>query len=87
MRGWVTEGDASQSDAGTRILGPSEAGSFFVHPRNLPINFGGVTKWTAESTPGFITEDNLLLFRSMRGVVFVSKNGKLNYIMPLPWTP
>lgn len=50
-------------------------------------NFGGVTKWTAESNPSFITEDDLPLFRSMRGVVFVSKNGKLNYIMPLPWTP
>jgi len=164
QRRWVLEGDATQSDAGTRILGPSEAGSFFVHPRNSPVvmsfvgivrandfavplragtnyigsgwpldqspnqrlmtlgngftggrssikadrfqvwkgdtvdhaegyethflfNFGGVTKWTAEGNPSFINEDNLMLFRSMRGVVFVSQNGKLNYIMPLPWTP
>jgi uncharacterized repeat protein (TIGR01451 family) len=32
QRRWVVEGDASQADAGKRILGPSEAGAFFVHP-------------------------------------------------------
>jgi uncharacterized repeat protein (TIGR01451 family) len=63
-----------------------------VHPlegfdAHFLYNFGGVTKWTAVGNPSFITEDALPLFRSMRGVVFVSKNGKPDYIIPLPWTP
>lgn len=164
QRRWVLEGDASQADAGNRILGPGEAGAFFVHPRNNPItmsfvgvvrandfaaplkvgtnylgsgwptdqspndrrmtvangftggrssatadkfqlwkgdvvphaegydthflyNFNSVTQWITEGNATFTNENDIKLFRTMRGVVFNSKVGKANYVMPLPWTP
>jgi hypothetical protein len=43
---WVLEGDATLADAGTRVLGPAEAGAFFVHPRNNPVEmiFTGIVR-------------------------------------------
>ncbi|WP_208300297.1 SdrD B-like domain-containing protein [Prosthecobacter fusiformis] len=43
---WVLEGDATQADASTRILGPGEAGAFYVHPRNnsLVMSFVGIVR-------------------------------------------
>ncbi|MBL9143555.1 MAG: carboxypeptidase regulatory-like domain-containing protein [Verrucomicrobiaceae bacterium] len=164
QRRWVLEGDATQADAGNRILAPGEAGAFFVHPRNSPItmafvgivrandfavplkvgsnylgggwpidqspndramtlangftggrssttadnfqlwkgdtvlhaegydthflyNFGGFTHWQSASSPALLSENDLKLFRAMRGVVFTSRAGKANYVMPMPWTP
>lgn len=163
-RRWVLEGDASQTDAGNRILGPAEAGAFFVHPRNEPVvmsfvgivrandfampikvgtnyigsgwpidqspndramtlaygftgarsataadrfqmwkgdsvshaegyethflySFGGVTQWTADGNPSFINENDLKLFKTMRGVVFVAVTAKPNHVVRLPWVP
>ena len=164
QRRWVLEGDPTQADAGERILGPAESGTFFVHPRNLPstmafvgivrandfalllkpgpnfigggwpldqspndrqmsvangftgarsstlsdrfqmwkgdvsttaqgyethflYNASGVTQWITENNAGFLNENDIKLFRSMHGVVFTSKLGKANYVIPRPWTP
>jgi hypothetical protein len=50
-------------------------------------NYGGFTHWQASSSPSLLSENDLKLFRSMRGVVFISRAGKLNYVMPMPWVP
>ena len=164
QRRWVLEGDATQADAGNRILAPGEAGAFFVHPRNSPItmafvgvvrandfamplkvgsnymgggwpidqspndramtvangftggrsstvadnfqfwkgdtvlhaegyethflyNYSGFTHWQSATSPTLLSENDLKLFRAMRGVVFTSRAGKANYVMPMPWAP
>jgi len=172
---WVLEGDATQSDASTRILGPGEGGAFYVHPRNNPLiltivgivrsndyavrllvgnnylgggwpidqspherlmtvangftgarsssradqfliwkgdigihtdgydsgtnhevegydthflyNFNGVEQWITDGNATFANENTLRLFKSTRGVIFNSRQGKNPYLMPLPWTP
>jgi len=50
-------------------------------------NFNSVTQWITEGNATFTNENDIKLFRTMRGVVFNSKVGKANYVMPLPWTP
>lgn len=163
-RRWVLEGDTTQTDVGNRILGPAEAGAFFVHPRNEPLvmsfvgivrandfampikvganyigggwpidqspndrgmtlaygftgarsapaadrfqmwkgdttfhaegydthflySFGGITQWTADGNPSFINENDLKLFKTMRGVVFIGVTAKPNHVVRLPWIP
>jgi large repetitive protein len=161
---WVLDGDLSNADQGNRVLAPCEAGTFFVHPHNLPVtmpfvgqvrandfvcplkqglnylgggwpidqspmdramtlangfigarsstnadrfqlwvgdltplaegyethflyNYQGVTQWTLSGSASFPNEDNLKLFRAMRGVNFISHNNKPGYTLPLPWQP
>jgi hypothetical protein len=50
-------------------------------------NFGGLTQWITDGNATFTNENDLKLFKAMRGLVFTSKLGKPNYVMPLPWTP
>ena len=50
-------------------------------------NFGGLTQWITDGNATFTNENDLKLFKAMRGVVFTSRLGKANYVMPNPWTP
>ena len=48
---------------------------------------GGVSKWVKITDPTATREDDLKLFRAMRGVIITSIAGKANHINAMPWTP
>lgn len=50
-------------------------------------SYGGVSKWVKITDPTATREDDLKLFRAMRGVIFTSIAGKANHINPMPWVP
>jgi hypothetical protein len=37
--------------------------------------------------PSFANQNAVKSFKALKGVVFTSRNGKPNYVMPLPWNP
>ena len=50
-------------------------------------NHNGVTQWISESNASFANQNAVKSFKALKGVVFTSRNGKPNYVMPLPWNP
>ena len=63
-----------------------------VHPlegyeTHFLYSFNGITRWTADGNAAFPNENDVKLLRGMRGVVFTSRAGKENWVMPLPWAP
>ena len=50
-------------------------------------NYNSVTQWISESNASFANQNAVKSFKALKGVVFTSRNGKPNYVMPLPWNP
>ena len=77
----ATRADRVQIWAGDATSGANSYESHYL------LKTATLQQWVKSGDASLANENNLPLFRSMRGVYFNSYLGKPDYVAPLPWTP